>query len=266
MRGKWKRLGIGLLGWLVGPQTVVAGVTAVVGFVWAKLADLSGPIVYLIALGALIAGLVLAHLALSFYDRLRSRSSDGGSAQPDSCGDPEVRRNRIRDHAKHLGWELEHFDCWWPAIEDRGFNGKLPGGAMRTTHVEAMQMLLFVFAKFFSAVWTYELQCPRQARPRKRLMKRVREVYDALGLDGGGETDETVDSTKLHDLGERSTKDWGKPEARPFTKAEFEAAVKVDPVLAKSLVPIRRLLFAAGPNTEARSRLRKTEEAAKRVS
>jgi len=59
---------------------------------------------------------------------------------PNPCGDPEVRRNRIRDHAKHLSWELEHFDCWWPAIEDRSFDGKLPGAAMRTTHAEAMSI------------------------------------------------------------------------------------------------------------------------------
>jgi hypothetical protein len=265
MGNKWKRLGIWLLGWLLSPQAVFAGVTAIIGFAWAKLANLSAPTIYLIALGALIAGLVLAHVALSLYDRLRSRLSDGASSHPDPCGDPEVRRNRIRDHAKHLNWELEHFDDWWPAIENKSFDGKLPGGAMRTTHAEAMQMLLFVFAKFFSAVRTYEVQCPRQARPRKRLMKRVREVYDALGLNGGGDTDETLNSMQLHDIGERCTKDWGKAEARPFTKAELEAAVKIDPALAESLAPVRRLLLAAGPNTEARYRLRKTEGAAKRV-
>jgi len=202
-------------------------------------------------------------LSIAIYKR---HETEGSLQTANPCGDLQERRDRIRDHAQHLKWELEHFDIWWEAIGNTNFDGKLGEGPMRTTHTEAMQMLLFVFAKFFSAVWTYEVQCPRQARPRRKLMRRVRKVYDALGLDGGGDTDEVVNSDQLHELGERSTKNWGKAEAKPFSKVELEVAMTNDPDLSESLAPVRRLLLAAGPDTEARSRLRRTEKAAKRVT
>ncbi len=178
---------------------------------------------------------------------------------PPPCGNPAERRERIQTHAGHLKRELDNFDIWWHALGNPSFKGKLPGGAQRSTHAKAMQALLFVFAKFFSVVRIYEIQC--RAKPEEPLMKRVREVYDALGLEGGGDTDEVIDSMELHAIGEGSTKHWGDVEAQPRTELELRAAIKTDPVLDESFEQLRLLLRSAGPETEARLRLQKTAEA-----
>jgi hypothetical protein len=182
---------------------------------------------------------------------------------PAPCGNPAERRERIQTHAGHLKRELDNFEIWLPALKDQNFKGKLPGGAQRSTHAKAMQALLYVFAKFFSVVRIYEIQC--RAKPEETLMKRVREVYDALGLGGGGDTDELIDSMELHAIGEGSTKFWGDVEAQPRTELELRAAIKTDPVLDESFEQLRLLLRAAGPGTEARLRLQKTADALGRV-
>jgi hypothetical protein len=182
---------------------------------------------------------------------------------PAPCGNPAERRKRIQIHAGHLKRELDNFAIWWPAIEDPTFKGKLADGAQRSTHAKAMQALLYVFAKFFSVVRIYEIQC--RAKPEEPLMKRVREVYDALGLGGGGETDELIDSMELHEIGEGSTKFWGDVEAQPRTELELRAAIKTDPVLDESFEQLRLLLRTAALGTEARLRLQKTADALGRV-
>lgn len=73
MQSRWRRLGIGLLGWLVSPSAAAGAVAAVVGAVLAVLAGLPAVSVFLIVLAALTAGLWLAHGVLSLYERLKRR-------------------------------------------------------------------------------------------------------------------------------------------------------------------------------------------------
>lgn len=263
MQGKWRGFGIWLAGWLLSPQVVVAAVTAIVGFVLATLANLPAAVVFLIVLAALIAGFLLAHVALSFYDRLRSRdSAKADGPRSDLCGDPKARLRELAKSAKRLEHHLTHFDNWWPAVDDKEFDGWVDG--RHTTHAAAMQTLLFGFARFFSAAWTYEEQCEPHG-DWNEVMGCVREVYGALTGDPDPTNDYPLMSEPLHELGERSTPGFGTAEARPINRVEFRSQMADDPRFAEYFEPLRRLLQRARPESPARARLRAVERSVKRV-
>jgi hypothetical protein len=178
---------------------------------------------------------------------------------PDPCGDPKVRLSRLAQGAKALAHNLAHFDNWWPAVEDEGFNDRLPDGRP-TTHAEAMQTLLYGFAQFFSAAYTYQEQC-RRHRP----LESVRDAYKALGDDPAGPTDYSLMSSQLHVVGVRSTSGWGTVDARPIQLADFKVDIENDPRFVEDFKALRRLLLAAAPGTEARARLEAVEESARGV-
>lgn len=73
MQSKWRRPGVGLLGWLVSPSVAVAAAAAVVGAVLAVLGGLPAAVVFLIVLAALAVGVWLAHGVLSLHERLSRR-------------------------------------------------------------------------------------------------------------------------------------------------------------------------------------------------
>lgn len=185
------------------------------------------------------------------------------SSDSDLCGDPGVRLSRLAQSARQLAHNLAHFDNWWAAVEDEGFDGRLPDGR-RTTHAEAMQTLLFMFAQFFSATWTYQDHC-RRHRHRSEVIGWVNEVYRALGDGPGGPTDASIMSNQLHAVGVRSTTGWGTVRARPVQFAEFKVEMIGNPQFIEDLKPLTKLLRTAGPATEARTRLEATEGAVRRV-
>lgn len=253
MRIKWKRWGVGLLGWLIGPQTVVGAVTALIGFVLAKLADLPAAIVFLIVLLALIAGLALAHLGLSFYERLKAQRSVLPDPESGPCGDPARRLRELRKGAHQLAWNLQHFPNWWSAVKDENFSGKLPDDYGPVTHEKAMEILSFMFGQFFSAAWSYQTFCPSDPH-RAEVKALVDEVYNALGMprDTGGLPDDRIGSTQLHVIGRLSTARWGEPDSRPFDEVGFRAVLKQE---ADDFEPLQAFLRKAGPDTAARARL-----------
>ncbi len=73
MQSRWRRFGIGLLGWLVSPSAAASAVAALVGVVLAVLAGLPAVFVFLIVLVALTAGVWFAHGLISLYERLSRR-------------------------------------------------------------------------------------------------------------------------------------------------------------------------------------------------
>jgi hypothetical protein len=187
-----------------------------------------------------------------------------GALEPEApkfCGD---LLSRLVANAKHLEHELAHFHNWWPAVKDETFEGRLPDGFGPTTHAEAMQALLFAFAQFFSAAWTYQDLC-RTGRDRAEVIEWVDHVYKALGDDPGGPTDATLNSRQLRIIGERSTERRGETEARPIRVADFEVELEDNQRLAAALKPLMELLLAADLDTEARTRLDATKEAVKQV-
>lgn len=224
-RGLLIALGTLLLGAALGWITPPAGVIVAVGFV---------------GFGLVLAGLRTLEV-------------------PNPCGDPKVRLSRLAQGAKALAHNLAHFDNWWPAIEDDRFDGRLPDGRP-TTHAEAVQTLLHNFAEFFSAALTYQEQC-RGHRP----LEAVQAVYGALGDDPAGPTDYSLMSSQLHVVGVRSTAEWGSVEARPIQLADFRIEFENDPRFAEDFKALGRLLRAAAPGTEARTRLEAVEESARGV-
>jgi hypothetical protein len=168
----------------------------------------------------------------------------------------------LRQGANQLANDLEHFSNWWPAVEDEGFDGKLPDG-YPTTHQDAVETLLFMFGQFFSAAWTYQSFCLKH-RARRDVKALVDEVYDALGKAGdpGDATDARIGSNQLHVIGRLSTERWGESEARPFERFDFEAELGNH---SEAFDPLRTFLSVAGPDTAARSRLEAAEKAVRRV-
>jgi hypothetical protein len=179
---------------------------------------------------------------------------------PSSCGDPEERLRRIAQHAHSLAHNLANFENWWPAVEDEGFDGRLSDGR-HTTHALAMQTLLFMFGQFFSAAYTFQVQCPKHGP-----LECVREVYNALGDNPAGLTDYSLMSSQLHVIGVRSTVGWGTVDARPVQLADFKFDVDNDPRFVEDFKPLRRFLRVAAPDTEARARLGEVEKSVKRVA
>jgi len=221
-------------------------------------------------LGGAAVGLGVVSLALLIVLCIRwrhTRPSPEPGTNEDLCGNPKVRRDRIRACAKHLEHEFKNFENWWWALEDKNFDEVLPGkGRMHMTHARVVATLQFIFARFFSAVRTYEVQCPCYALRRKRIMKRVIGVYDALYTHPNGEAGGSLNFSQLYPIGEFSTNDWGDAKAKPFTTVEeLEAAKENDPRLAKALEPLENFFLAAGPNTPERSRIKRTEKALRRV-
>lgn len=261
MGAKWRRWGIGLAGWLVSPALAWGAVTGIAGLVWALIAGLPTVVVALIALGALTVGVALAHLALSLIERLQHRHD---AEAPNPCGNPKFRRRLIAKNAEPLASNLENFKYWWRAVEDQDFDGRLPtedgGEGLRTTHAEAMQILLHRFAQFFSAAYTYEKQCPDH-----RPLKPMQKLYRVLGDDQGGPTDYGVTPVQLQVLAIRSTPGWGTAEARPIEFADFQVPIENDPLFIKEFRALREFLCEAGPDTEARARLEATAKAVRRV-
>jgi len=182
---------------------------------------------------------------------------------PDPCGDPEVRLRLLAKGARQLAHNLAHFSNWWPAVKDKSFDGKLPDGRL-TTHEWAMDTLLFMFAQFFSAAWTYQDNCHRHAE-RDEVKIWVDEVYKALGEDPGGASDASLMSTQLHTIAVRSTNRWGEADARPFQLADFKDEMDDNSRFSRDFKPLRTFLRAAKPETEARIRLEATLEAVRRV-
>jgi hypothetical protein len=191
----------------------------------------------------------------------RKQPSQSGS---DPCGDSADRLSQLVMGARQLAHNLANFQAWWPAIEDKGFSEKLPDGQGPTTHGEAMRTLLFMFGQFFSQAWTYQQQC-RHHRHRTEVKEWVDEVFKALGNAPGGPTDATLMSSQLHAIGEQSTKGWGTAEARTITRAELKAQMSGDSQFAEDFEPLWTFLRAAGPDTEARARLKAAEESIRRV-
>ena len=201
-------------------------------------------------------------LSIAIYKR---REATESLETPHPCGEPRVRLKKLKNSAKHLKWELEHFDNRWPAVENEDFDGELPDGRQET-HAEAMQALQWAFAFYFSASWTYENKCQsHHGRRQRRLLKRLEAVYNALGLNPGSNMDAPLNSGQLHIIGERSTKRWGEPEAEPVSEADFGAELIENQELTDCLEPVRRLLLTAAPGTDAHSRLKEAEKAVNRV-
>ncbi|MET0306801.1 MAG: hypothetical protein ABW196_11345 [Solirubrobacterales bacterium] len=105
MASTWRRWAIGLLGWLVGPGLVFGAVTGIAAFVWAALAGLPAVIVALVAFTALTCGIVLAHYAMSLYDRrvkMRERSRDSKPSR-----EPPFRPGDLARQHTSLGTGLQ---------------------------------------------------------------------------------------------------------------------------------------------------------------
>jgi len=237
MHGKWRRWGIGLLGWLIGPALVWGALTGLAGLIWALLAGLPPVVVGLIALGALTLGLAIAHLALSFAERLRGQRKRD---QPDLC---DKRLSELRQSARQFAHHLENIRHSWPAIKD----------PEAEKHEDARHTILHSFGQFFSVAWTYQSFC-RGHRHRDEVIEWVDGVYDALGELLPEHKDLRLDAEKLHKIGERSTLGWAQTQARPLTLAEFEDELEVDDSpLVRRLKPLEKFLIVAGPETEGRA-------------
>jgi hypothetical protein len=185
---------------------------------------------------------------------------------PSPCGNPRVRLERLKGRAKHLEHELENFDKRREAVRCETFNDKVDG--RRETHAEAMRALFWAFGAYFSASYTYEDHCTsHHGRRQRRLLKRLEAVYNALGLDPGGDTDEPLKSGQLHIIAQRSTKQWGEAEADFLSEADFDIELKENPAFGAYFDPIRFLLMRAADDdgAEARARLKKAEEAVRAV-
>ena len=180
----------------------------------------------------------------------------------DRCGDAKERLNQLRLSAKWLAHDLGNFQTWWPAVENDGFDNRI--GGRPTTHKEAMQRLLFIFARFFSAAWAYECDCPNHPA-RNEVIELVVGVYSALGDDPDGPPDHSLMSQQLHAIGELSTTKWGTADAWPMGEAAFGAEVESSPHFADAFKQLKRLLLAAKPETKARVRLETAAKAAKNV-
>ena len=202
---------------------------------------------------ALVIGLVGVAGALLLFRGLRTLET------PDPCGDPKVRLSLLAQGAHQLAHNLEHFDNWWEAVRSEDFDGKLPDGRP-TTHPFAMQTLLYGFAQFFSAAYTYQEHC--RGRPP---LDSVKQVYKALGDNPGGDTDYSLMSNELHAVGRLSTTGWGTAEARPIQFADFKIDIENDPRFVEDFKALRRLLRMAAPGTEARARLEAVEMSARGV-
>jgi hypothetical protein len=181
---------------------------------------------------------------------------------PDRCGDPKERLRELRLSAKRLAHDLKNFETWWPAVEDENFDDRI--GGRPTTHKEAMQTLLYRFARFFSVAWAYECDCPNH-RNRDDVIEWVVWVYNALGNDPGGPPDYSLMSQQLHVIGERSTTDWGTAQARPIREADFKVEIEENPHFVEVFMQLSRFLRAAGPGTKARARLEAVAKSAKHV-
>jgi hypothetical protein len=183
----------------------------------------------------------------------------------DPCGDSGERLRELAKSAERLEHHLTHFDNWRPAVTNQDFDGWVDG--RHTTHAAAMQTLLYGFARFFSAAWTYEEQCDTHG-DWNEVMEWVRDVYKAFSADPGGLDDYPLMSEPLHELGERSTPGFGKAEARPIELVEFRNQMADDPRFAEYFEPLRTLLQKASPDgsdTPARARLRAVEKSVTRV-
>lgn len=159
-------------------------------------AGLEIPTWLLIVLGAVAVAMVVAGLVTAFLPR---RDAGGLIEDSDPCGD---LLRQLRPAANQLAWNLEHFPNWWIAVKDGNFNGHLPDGYGPITHSQAMETLLYMFAQFFSAAWTYQSYCMTHL-DRGKVKTLVDEVYVALGVPGQPAdlaTDARIGSDLLHVL------------------------------------------------------------------
>jgi hypothetical protein len=205
---------------------------------------------------------VIAAVVLSIV--IYKRHDAGGSpGAPDRCGDPKERLSELRLSAKWLAHDLKNFQNWWPAVEDEGFDDRI--GGRPTTHKEAMQTLLYRFARFFSVAWAYERDCPNHPDWNEVIKEWVIGVYDALGEDPSPPPDYSLMAPQLQVIGERSTTEWGTAKARPIDFADFKVEIEGNPHFVEAFMQLKRLLLAADLDTKARARLEAVAKSAKHV-
>jgi hypothetical protein len=227
-----------------------------------------------LGVGLLVVGTLALLSVLAIVGPIAKRlpwgkASDPVVPEPDVSGpyeNPEEQLDSLLAAANQFANILKNFDNWWPAVKEKGFEDKLSDGTSVVTHEEAKQTLLYAFAQFFSAAWTYEDHSRDDWHRRKDLKEYVREVYNALGQRPIGDIDdETIMSGQLHRIGELSTERWRSAEARPLGRADFEAKAEKDPRLAAALNPLEKFLHAAKPDTEPHARVEAAEKAVQRV-
>lgn len=181
---------------------------------------------------------------LGFHD-------DGAEKPPEAPDDSRELLIWLGRFANRLAQNLENFPkFWWTAVGDEGFDGDIPGYG-ETTHEEAVELLLFKFAQFFSAARVYQDFCPGHD-DQGAVTPYVKGVYDAL----------KIGSNKLHRIGKLSTDGWGGSEARPLDEDDLRAVLEEHP---RAFKPLRTLLLEARPETRARESVEAAGEAARRA-
>lgn len=236
----------------------IAGVGVGLGWVVLEQAGLEMPTWLLFVLGALALMLIGGGLVIAF---LRHGNTGGSPDDSDPCGD---LLRELRPAANQLTWNLHHFPNWWVAVEDKDFKGNLPDGYGPITHGQAMETLLYMFAQFFSAAWTYQSYCKTHADHGK-VKALVDTAYDALGTPGDPRdlaTDARIGADSLHVIAEVSTTGGEGAEGRPVRRSAFGVKLEYH---ANAFTPLATFLRRAGPNTAARARLKAAEEATERV-
>jgi hypothetical protein len=176
----------------------IAGVGVGLALFVLEQAGLEMPTWLLVVLGAFALVMIGGGLVIAILRRGDTGVSQGDS---DPCGD---LLRRLRPAANQLAWNLHHFPNWWIAVEDKDFDGHLPDGYGPTTHAKAMETLLYMFAQFFSAAWTYQSFCMKHASHGK-IKSLVDPVYDALGMPGDPRdraTDARIGLSSRHSRGE----------------------------------------------------------------
>lgn len=196
---------------------------------------------------AVVGGLFL--LAVTAFEHFRHRHDANNSSEPEAPDDCRELLIWLGRYANRLAQNLENFaKYWWIAVGDKDFAGEVPGYG-ETTHQEAVELLLFKFAQFFSAVRVYQDFCPGHD-DQGAVKPYVEGVYDAL----------EIGSNKLHRIGKLSTDGWGGSEARPLDEDGLRAVLEEHPRVFK---PIRTLLLEAQPETPARESIEAAGKAAR---
>jgi hypothetical protein len=134
---------------------------------------------------AVASGLLL--LTLTAVEHFRHRHDTDNSSEPegpDHCRELLIWLGR---YANRLAQNLENFPgYWWTAVGDEEFDGEIPGYG-ETTHQEAVELLLFKFAQFFSAARGYQDFCPGHD-DQGAVKPYVEGVYDALEIGSTSST------------------------------------------------------------------------------
>jgi hypothetical protein len=234
MKQKSSEFGLSLAGFGLGLGTFVV-----------DQAGLDLPACLLIVLGILAIGMIVGGAVVPWLGRKDAAETPEA---PNNCRELLIWLGR---YANRLAQNLENFpEYWWRAVGDKEFAGEVPGYG-ETTHQEAVELLLFKFAQFFSAACVYQDFCAGH-KDQGAVKPYVEGVYDAL----------EIGSNKLHRIGKLSTDGWGGSRARPLDEDSLKAVLEEDPRAFRS---VRTLLLEAQPGTPARKSIEAAGKAARRA-